>query len=63
MKRLYVVKIMRGENFDFYEYNVVAANGEEAARRAKRQAIKDSGYGARYWRLHSMTEKPERVVS
>lgn len=63
MKRLYLVKIMRGENFDFWEYNVVAANGDEASRKAKRQAIKDSGFGARHWRLYSLAEKPERVVS
>lgn len=61
MKRVYRVRIEKGDNMDAWEYNVVAAHGQEAAIKAMRQAKKDSGIKTG-WRLQGLTEQSTRVI-
>lgn len=62
MKRLYTTRVEKGENFSAYEYQVVAANGQEAARKAVTQAKRDSGYKTG-WRVTSVLERAGYVIS
>ena len=61
MKRVYKVRVEKGDNFDAWEYYVVAAHGQEAAKKAMRQAVADSGY-KNGWRIKNLNELPDRVI-
>lgn len=61
MKRVYKVRVEKGENFDAWEYNVVATHGQEAAVKAMRQARKDSGIKGG-WRVKNVNELPDQVI-
>lgn len=61
MKRVYEVRVERHNNFDHYIYNVVAADGIEAGRKAIRAAGRDSGFKTK-WRVTNVTERPGYVI-
>lgn len=62
MKRVYETRAERGNNIDAWEYQVVAANGVEAARKALSQAKKDSGVKGG-WRIVRVQERDGYVIT
>jgi hypothetical protein len=62
MKRLYLIGLEYGNGIYRKKYNIVAASDEEAVRKAKRQARKDSGRKLK-WRTVELSEQSEQLVA
>jgi hypothetical protein len=61
VKRAYEVKVERGENWQAEQYVVIAASDEEAVRKAKRQARRQSGIVSG-WRCVELRERSTEIV-
>jgi hypothetical protein len=61
MKRAYEVKVERGDNWQAGQYVVIAATDEEAVRKAKRHAVRESGVQTG-WRCVELRERSTELV-
>lgn len=61
MKRAYEVKVERGDNFQAEQYVVIAASDEEAVRKAKREARRESRVKTG-WRCVELRERRTPIV-
>ena len=62
MRRAYEVKVERGDNWQGYAFVVVAATDEEAVRKAKSQAQKESAVKTG-WRCTELRERSTPIIS
>lgn len=61
MKRVYEIKVERGENWSAYTYIVIAASDEEAVHKAKRKAQIES-FTKTGWRCVELRERGTQLV-
>lgn len=61
MKRVYEVKVERGNNWLAESYVVIASSDEEAVRKAKRKAQDDNGVKTG-WRCVELRERSTQLV-